>query len=763
MAERPIRILLVDDHALFRQGLRQLLATTDDLLVVGEAASGQEAVELAGRLAPDVVLMDIAMPDLDGIAATATLRARFPHVRIVMLTMYDATTHGEAARAAGAIAYVVKSSHPDELFQAIRSAVNGSAPPVEPPPPRPSAPEPPDQAARLEHLERRLRWLEAQFAALAAGAASAPLQPNGSGTTTPVAPPAPAAPPETRAPAAPPAPPDSEPVAPAPRSVAPRRAVPSLPGHVRLWVWLAGVLAVAALAGAAALRPAVFGALAPVLSLGAGLAASALLLLFAAVGPVRPARAHLALLSATAAAFGWSTVSAGPGPRGAAAVAGLLAIALPAVALAWRRDLLLAAALALAVATLAPARFGVFPVTAGIWWGTGAVLLAAALGWAALRQERRQGAWEWLPLAPLVACLPSLLAAGQALAGPDPVLVSLPWLATVPVLERTVRTGRRSAPWLVAVEGALAAGTFAWLLRAAPPAHQASGLAAFATGTAVLAALLWQASRRTGRNSAAAELAAALAAGTLALAAFRHPEAALAPLTWSALAVALAAAGRARAPWRWAAAASFLAAAGATVALALGPLDPARLGVLLAALAGATAGGALLVLRPWWFPLGWVGTGTAALVVAALARLAGIAELALLSAVALGAASLARLLAASSPPAARRWFWFPAAGAGALALARAVSGPLSPARLGLALEPSVSATSEPVVAASILVAAALLAGRLLGRRWRWTAIAVALLVVAYALPAVVPDAALVVSWLALATALAQAVGGRPWR
>lgn len=98
MSDRPIRILVVDDHALFRQGLRQLLATTDDLLVVGEAGSGSEAVELVTRLAPDVVLMDIAMPDLDGIATTEILRQRYPGIRIVMLTMYDAATHGAAAR-----------------------------------------------------------------------------------------------------------------------------------------------------------------------------------------------------------------------------------------------------------------------------------------------------------------------------------------------------------------------------------------------------------------------------------------------------------------------------------------------------------------------------------------------------------------------------------------------------------------------------------------------------------------------------------------
>lgn len=135
MSNRPIRILVVDGHALFRQGLRQLLAIIDDLIVVGEAASGSEAVELVSRLAPDVVLMDIAMPDLDRIAAAEILRQRYPEIRIVTLTMYDVATHGAAARAVGARAYVVKSSRPEELFHIIRTAANGASPQLNGAPP----------------------------------------------------------------------------------------------------------------------------------------------------------------------------------------------------------------------------------------------------------------------------------------------------------------------------------------------------------------------------------------------------------------------------------------------------------------------------------------------------------------------------------------------------------------------------------------------------------------------------------------------------
>src|SRR5918998_2999224 len=85
---RPIRVLLADDHAVFRQGLRQLLELDDDLAVVGEAATGEEAQALVRELRPDVVLMDINMPDLDGIAATQAIRAARPQTQVIMLTMY---------------------------------------------------------------------------------------------------------------------------------------------------------------------------------------------------------------------------------------------------------------------------------------------------------------------------------------------------------------------------------------------------------------------------------------------------------------------------------------------------------------------------------------------------------------------------------------------------------------------------------------------------------------------------------------------------
>jgi hypothetical protein len=113
-------------------------------------------------------------------------------------------------------------------------------------------------------------------------------------------------------------------------------------------------------------------------------------------------------------------------------------------------------------------------------------------------------------------------------------------------------------------------------------------------------------------------------------------------------------------------------------------------------------------------------------------------EIAALSGLALGTLVVTRCIVPRLDHPTGAWVWLPTFGASASALASALTGPLSPGRLGIALQPAVSATSEPVIAASMLVAAALAAGRLLGRRWRWAAIAIALLLIAYVLPAVVP-------------------------
>jgi DNA-binding NarL/FixJ family response regulator len=120
-----IRILLADDHSVVRQGLRMFLGLDPELEVVGEATNGAEAVRLAHQLKPDVVLMDMLMPVMDGIAATATIRRELPDTEVVALTsvLEDATVVG--AVRAGAIGYLLKDTESDELRRAIKAAANG--------------------------------------------------------------------------------------------------------------------------------------------------------------------------------------------------------------------------------------------------------------------------------------------------------------------------------------------------------------------------------------------------------------------------------------------------------------------------------------------------------------------------------------------------------------------------------------------------------------------------------------------------------------
>ncbi|RME86019.1 MAG: DNA-binding response regulator [Caldilineae bacterium] len=122
---RPIRVLIVDDHAVVRSGLATMLEFEDDLLLVGEAENGQEAVELCARLRPDVVLMDLVMPVMDGIKATRIIRERYPDTQVVVLTSYHDKQHVQQAMEAGAIAYLMKSVSADRLAEAVRAATEG--------------------------------------------------------------------------------------------------------------------------------------------------------------------------------------------------------------------------------------------------------------------------------------------------------------------------------------------------------------------------------------------------------------------------------------------------------------------------------------------------------------------------------------------------------------------------------------------------------------------------------------------------------------
>ena len=135
MLSGPIRLLIVDDHRLFRQGLRALLETVPDVELVGEAGSGEEAVTLVTSLRPDVVLMDITMPDeagdggrpLSGIAATRRILDLRPETRVVMLTMRGDDDALLAAMRAGARGYVLKGADEDELLRVVRAAAQGEA------------------------------------------------------------------------------------------------------------------------------------------------------------------------------------------------------------------------------------------------------------------------------------------------------------------------------------------------------------------------------------------------------------------------------------------------------------------------------------------------------------------------------------------------------------------------------------------------------------------------------------------------------------
>jgi len=123
----PVRLLLVDDQALFREALATLLGVRDDVVVVGEAGDGEEAVRRAAELAPEVVLMDLRMPVLDGVAATRRLRAEQPGVRVIALTTFDDDEDVFAALRAGAVGYLLKDVSSARLVEAVLTAAAGGS------------------------------------------------------------------------------------------------------------------------------------------------------------------------------------------------------------------------------------------------------------------------------------------------------------------------------------------------------------------------------------------------------------------------------------------------------------------------------------------------------------------------------------------------------------------------------------------------------------------------------------------------------------
>ncbi len=123
-----INVVIVDDHAVVRSGLQSLLDTADGIAVVGAAADGAGAIELVAAVEPDVVLMDLSMPGLDGVAATAAIVEAHPSVAVVVLTSFSEPSRIHAALEAGAIGYQLKDAAPDDLIAAVRAAAAGGAP-----------------------------------------------------------------------------------------------------------------------------------------------------------------------------------------------------------------------------------------------------------------------------------------------------------------------------------------------------------------------------------------------------------------------------------------------------------------------------------------------------------------------------------------------------------------------------------------------------------------------------------------------------------
>ena len=122
---QPIRVMVVDDHPMVRRGLATFLKVFDDLELAGEAANGEAAVQLCARLLPDIVLMDIMMPDMDGVTATRAIRQQFPQVQVIALTSFKEEALVQNILQAGAISYLLKDVSADELVQAIRAAHAG--------------------------------------------------------------------------------------------------------------------------------------------------------------------------------------------------------------------------------------------------------------------------------------------------------------------------------------------------------------------------------------------------------------------------------------------------------------------------------------------------------------------------------------------------------------------------------------------------------------------------------------------------------------
>lgn len=819
-SDQRIRVLIVDDHDLFREGLRQLIETDDAIEVVGEAATGEEAIERVRDLHPDVVLMDISMPGLDGIRATEHIVRHFPNTHVVMLTMYHNDEYRHHAARAGARGYLVKSIRPEDLFQAIRLAAENGAkdepvlpvtlvdenhqvtaldleppplplsPPLPPEPehsrePAASQPVEPDRPRltdqeRLALLEERLRLLETQLQQLLTS--STTTAPPAQEVTTPPAP-APAPPPTL------PEPGEAE----EPRSEEPEpwrevitweepptweatEAEPSAttqPAAGRAFVRV-GTVALALGAVALLALALIQGWVGPVAQLIVGLTASALLL----AGSLRLLERQGWLLGQIVLAAGLLTgglwLLAGvrlyeliPIEAGLAAT---LILAMTAGMIAVRAGSQPGAALALVLALGMPALLGLSFTPATATFLAGTLILATAV-------TLRQG-WDWLPVLVFILLAPQLgrwVAQGislwlglLALAG---LWASTALAATARALQRT---SRRPALWpalLLLASTAFLIWAGLSLLDNTAARYQGLFLLATALATGLLGGYILRAQddrHPLGLASMAAALAALVLLFPLRL------DGPLVAIGWATLVPILA--------WVYDERRHGYAglAALALGALALGHLmaveyPPEQLmaglerdtpftgpesGAFAAMLGALAVAGCFVRSLPVRSCLATAGLLLAIYVLpfetSGLALTAGwalvfVLAVALERRTKLGATGWQGRL--GIPPFASP-LYLPILAAGSLALLHALSSPLSPDRLGLFLFPSDPPTGEPALAAGILIAAALAAGRLSGSvRVRQLAITAAILITAYLLPSELPDAPLVLSWVALAVAL----------
>lgn len=148
MSTPPIRVLVVDEHGMVRKGIVAYLKNHSDLHIIGEAQNGREAVELCEHLEPDVILMDLQMPEMDGITATRLIHKKYPRIQIIALTSFPDRNKVQDALAAGAISYLLKNISGEDLAEAIRDAFAGRATLaqeavqalIQPPPPAPATP-----------------------------------------------------------------------------------------------------------------------------------------------------------------------------------------------------------------------------------------------------------------------------------------------------------------------------------------------------------------------------------------------------------------------------------------------------------------------------------------------------------------------------------------------------------------------------------------------------------------------------------------------